>query len=98
MPITPGYDYPVKYELEVAHLSLTGKILGKGYFGVVCSGSYRSVPVAVKVLQRSDSSVSDEEEFLEEAKTMMGLTHENVVRLIGVRCTIQPMFIGRFEI
>ena len=48
----------------------------------------------LQVLQRSESSVEEEDEFMEEARTMMGLRHDNVVRLVGVRCTARPMFIG----
>jgi len=97
LPITPGYHFPMRYELIISHLSLSGTVIGNGCYGVVCGGTYRSMAVAVKVLQKPDSSLSDEEEFIEEGKTMMGLRHENVIRLVGVRCAERPMFIGKYS-
>ncbi|ELT99444.1 hypothetical protein CAPTEDRAFT_172510 [Capitella teleta] len=93
LPIIPGYHYDARYELNRSSLNLTGKIIGKGHFGVVCSAVYRSSTVAVKVLQRSDLTTTDEDDFIEEARVMMGLKHDHVVRLLGVSCTAKPFFI-----
>lgn len=93
LSITPGFHYDISYELERTELSLTGNIIGQGYFGVVCSGMYRNLPVAIKVLQQTDGMLSNEDDFLEEAKSLMGLRHEHVVRLVGVSCKARPFFI-----
>jgi len=37
------------YELARSQLSVTGDIIGKGRFGVICVGQYRGQPVAIKV-------------------------------------------------
>lgn len=56
-------------------LQLTGKILGKGHFGVVCVGVYQGQPVAVKVMQKSDPKVHDEDDFINEAKVRYSYYH-----------------------
>ena len=93
LPVTPGYHYDIKWEVNRSALSLTGQIIGRGHFGVVCAGLYHKLPVAVKVLQNADASAKDQDDFLEEAKNLMKLKHEHVVRLVGVSCTATPFFI-----
>ena len=93
LPITPGYHYELKWEVNRNALSLTGQIIGKGHFGVVCAGLYHKLPVAVKVLQNSDVTPKEQDDFLEEAKNLIRLKHEHVVRLVGVSCTAMPFFI-----
>ncbi len=92
-PITPGYHYDIKYEIDRKALDITGKIIGKGNFGVVCAGIYHNIPVAVKVLQKSDITIVEEDDFIEEASVVMGLKHDNVVRLLGLSCSMKPYFI-----
>ena len=92
--ITPGYHYDLKWEISRSHLSLTGKIIGKGSYGVVCGGMYhKNIPVAVKVLQKSDTSVKEEDDFIDEAICLMALNHEHVVRFVGLSCTTKPYFL-----
>ena len=93
LPISPGYHYDIKWEVNRSALSLTGQIIGRGHFGVVCAGLYHKLPVAVKVLQSSDVTPKEQDEFLEEAKNLMKLKHEHVLRLVGVSCTAMPFFI-----
>lgn len=92
-PVTPGYHYDIKWEITRSALSLTGQIIGRGHFGVVCAGIYNKIPVAVKVLQKPDASIIEEDDFIEEAHRLMGLRHEHIVRLIGVSCTAKPYFL-----
>ncbi len=93
LPVTAGHHYPQQWEIQRAGLGLTGQIIGKGQFGVVCAGIYKKVPVAVKVLQKSDVGVAEEDDFISEARMLMGLKHEHVVRLIGVSCSAKPFFL-----
>lgn len=93
LPITAGHHYDSSYELDRRYLSLTGNIIGKGNFGVVCSGVYRTSHVAVKVLQGTDVSLADDDDFIEEARVLMLLKHEHIVRIVGVSSSIRPFFI-----
>ena len=93
MPITPGYHYDIGFEINRNSLELTGKIIGRGNFGVVCAGVYQRIHVATKVLQKADASVMEEDDFIGEARVMMGLRHDHVVRLIGVSCTARPYYL-----
>ena len=93
MPINPGYHYDIKWEMNRNALSLTGQIIGRGHYGVVCAGLYHKLPVAVKVLQSSDASIADQDDFIEEAKNLMLLKNENIVRILGVSCTALPFFL-----
>ena len=93
LSVTPGYHYNVAWEIDRSLLSLNGKIIGKGDYGVVCAGRYHNVPVAVKVFQKTDASILEEDDFIEEAKMLMGLKHDHVVSFIGVSCSAKPYFI-----
>ena len=93
LPVTPGYHYELKWEIHRSSLSLTGQIIGKGNFGVVCAGVYNKIPVAVKVLQKPEASIVEEDDFIEEALRLMGLKHEHVLRLVGVSCVARPFFL-----
>lgn len=91
--ITAGYHYDLAYELDRDRLSLTGSIIGKGNFGVVCSGTYGNTQVAVKVLQGTETSLEEEDDFIEEARVLMLLRHEHVVKIIGVSSSARPFFL-----
>ena len=93
LPLTPGYHYDHKWEIERNRLTLTGKIIGKGNFGVVCAGVYKNTNVAVKVFQNVDATTEEEDNYIEEACTMMGLKHDHVVSLVGVSCSAKPYFL-----
>lgn len=93
LPVTPGYHFDVKWEVKRKALLLSDQIIGRGHFGVVCAGHYHKIPVAVKVLQNAEASTKDQDDFLDEAKNLMRLKHEHVVRLVGVSCTAAPFFI-----
>ena len=93
MPITAGYHYDLRQEIDRSALNLTGKIIGKGNYGVVCAGIYHNIPVAVKVLQKSDISLIEEDDFIEEAKVMITLKHDHIVHLIGLSCSSRPFYL-----
>ncbi|GMI38379.1 hypothetical protein TeGR_g13292 [Tetraparma gracilis] len=65
------------------------KLLGKGGFGVVNLGTYRSIKVAVKQLL----TVNEENvlRFRHECFLMKNLSHPNVVKLVGV-CWSEELF------
>ncbi|XP_062855926.1 tyrosine-protein kinase ITK/TSK isoform X2 [Trichomycterus rosablanca] len=86
---------PEQWELNAEELSLGGE-LGSGQFGLVLEGTWCNSEdkvekkVAVKTVR--EGAMSDEE-FKDEAKVMMKLSHPKLVRLYGV-CTQQsPMYL-----
>jgi len=97
-PPTPGYHFPADVELERRRLHFTTNIIvggrGVGSCGVVWAAVYDGQPVAIKVLQRHDASESQtEDEFLDETTAMIGLRHDNIVRLVGVCSISRPLLI-----
>ncbi|KAF3813047.1 hypothetical protein GH733_018990 [Mirounga leonina] len=67
------------------------KELGTGQFGVVKYGKWRGqYDVAIKMIKEGSMS---EDEFIEEAKVMMNLSHEKLVQLYGVCTKQRPIFI-----
>lgn len=65
--------------------------LGSGQFGKVYRAIYMGrVEVAVKMMREG---TMHQEDFIEEAKTMMKLQHENLVKLYGVCTKKQPILI-----
>lgn len=58
-----------------------GEVLGKGEFGDVLLGSFRSQKVAVKILKDHCKAAQN---FLAEASVMTALRHQNLVQLLGV--------------
>uniref|UniRef100_A0A8C9ZI65 Tyrosine-protein kinase n=1 Tax=Sander lucioperca TaxID=283035 RepID=A0A8C9ZI65_SANLU len=77
------------YQWEVHPEDLTlGQELGSGQFGLVLEGRWRGKRVAVKMIR--EECMSDEE-FKEEARVMMRLSHCKLVQLYGVRTHCSPM-------
>ncbi|XP_059168757.1 tyrosine-protein kinase CSK-like [Physella acuta] len=58
-----------------------GELIGKGDFGDVYKGFYHDIPVAAKQLKDQDRG---SQAFLQEASVMTGLSHPNLVKLIGI--------------
>uniref|UniRef100_I3KM34 Tyrosine-protein kinase n=1 Tax=Oreochromis niloticus TaxID=8128 RepID=I3KM34_ORENI len=79
-PVSQGGRY--QWEVDPAELIL-GQEIGSGQFGLVLEGSWRDRKVAVKMVR--EECMSDEE-FKEEARIMMRLSHSKLVQLYGV-CT-----------
>uniref|UniRef100_A0A673VMS3 Tyrosine-protein kinase n=1 Tax=Salmo trutta TaxID=8032 RepID=A0A673VMS3_SALTR len=88
-PSTAGFSYE-KWEINPCELTFM-KELGCGQFGVVRLGKWRAQhKVAIKAIREG---AMYEEDFIEEAKVMMRLSHPKLVQLYGV-CTHQkPIYI-----
>ncbi|XP_036814265.1 tyrosine-protein kinase Tec isoform X1 [Oncorhynchus mykiss] len=88
-PSTAGFSYE-KWEINPVELTFM-KELGCGQFGVVRLGKWRAQhKVAIKAIREG---AMYEEDFIEEAKVMMRLSHPKLVQLYGV-CTHQkPIYI-----
>lgn len=62
-----------------------------GQFGVVRRGKWKgSIDVAVKMMKEGTMS---EDDFIDEAKVMTKLQHNNLVQLYGVCSKNRPIFI-----
>ncbi|PKU45655.1 cytoplasmic tyrosine-protein kinase bmx [Limosa lapponica baueri] len=65
--------------------------LGSGQFGVVYLGKWKGqYDVAIKTIKEGAMS---EDEFIEEAQTMMKLNHPKLVRLYGVCSKLYPIYL-----
>ncbi|XP_041847055.1 tyrosine-protein kinase BTK [Melanotaenia boesemani] len=88
-PSTAGLGYGT-WEIDPHCLTFI-KELGTGQFGVVKYGKWQGQhDVAIKMIKEGSMS---EEEFIEEAKIMMKLRHENLVQLYGVCTKQRPIYI-----
>uniref|UniRef100_A0A7M4FX74 Tyrosine-protein kinase n=1 Tax=Crocodylus porosus TaxID=8502 RepID=A0A7M4FX74_CROPO len=88
-PSTAGLGYG-SWEVEPKDLTFL-KELGTGQFGVVKYGKWRGqYDVAIKMIREGSMS---EDEFIDEAKVMMDLSHEKLVQLYGVCTKQRPIFI-----
>ncbi|KAM4710084.1 tyrosine-protein kinase Tec isoform 2-T3 [Discoglossus pictus] len=88
-PTTAGFSYD-KWEINPSELTFM-KELGSGLFGVVRLGKWRAqYKVAIKAIREGAMS---EEDFIEEAKVMMKLTHPKLVQLYGVCTQQRPIYI-----
>ncbi|XP_053284568.1 tyrosine-protein kinase ITK/TSK [Pleuronectes platessa] len=76
-----------QWEVDPEELIL-GQELGSGQFGLVMEGKWRETRVAVKMIR--DKCMSDED-FKEEARVMMKLSHSRLVQLYGVCTQRSPM-------
>ncbi|XP_053329658.1 tyrosine-protein kinase BTK [Spea bombifrons] len=88
-PSVAGLGYG-SWEIDPKDLTFL-KELGDGQFGVVKYGKWRGQhEVAIKMIKEGSMS---EDEFIEEAKCMMKLSHPNLVQLYGVCTKQRPIFI-----
>ncbi|XP_071313577.1 tyrosine-protein kinase ITK/TSK [Trachinotus anak] len=76
-----------QWEVDPEELTL-GQELGSGQFGLVLEGTWRDRKVAVKMIR--EECMSDED-FKEEARVMMRLSHCKLVQLYGVCTQRSPM-------
>ncbi|XP_062871436.1 tyrosine-protein kinase Tec [Trichomycterus rosablanca] len=88
-PTTAGFSYD-KWEIDPCELTFM-KELGSGQFGVVRLGKWRAQhKVAIKAIREGAMS---EEDFIEEAKVMMSLSHPRLVQLYGVCTQQKPIYL-----
>ncbi|XP_061921831.1 tyrosine-protein kinase Tec isoform X1 [Entelurus aequoreus] len=88
-PSTAGFSYE-KWEINPSDLTFM-KELGSGQMGVVRLGMWRAQhQVAIKAIKRG---AMYEEDFIEEAKLMMKLSHPKLVQLYGVCSQQRPIYI-----
>ncbi|ESO09453.1 hypothetical protein HELRODRAFT_142649, partial [Helobdella robusta] len=92
LPITPGYHYPQHLEVSKKSIRLFGEIISRSKFCVTCKGNYGHQMVLVKALQHY-LVIENEDDFLEEARTMMKLDHQNIAKLLGVCFRTRPYYI-----
>ncbi|XP_006894240.1 PREDICTED: tyrosine-protein kinase TXK [Elephantulus edwardii] len=89
LPATAGFSYE-KWEIDPSELAVI-KEIGSGQFGVVHLGKWRAhIKVAIKAINEGSMS---EEDFIEEAKVMMRLSHSRLVQLYGVCIQRRPLYI-----
>ena len=86
-------NHHVNYPTIICYLRLTG-VLGSGEFGTVNQGVWESpmgsMDVAVKQLQPGTSE-EEKVKFLQEAAINGQFRHPNVVKLMGVVTTGEPV-------
>ncbi|KAL4618175.1 tyrosine-protein kinase Tec [Arapaima gigas] len=88
-PTTAGFSYE-KWEINPSELTFM-KELGSGQYGVVRLGKWRAQhKVAIKAIRQG---AMREEDFIEEAKVMMNLSHPKLVQLYGVCTQQKPIYI-----
>ncbi|XP_033839515.1 tyrosine-protein kinase Tec [Periophthalmus magnuspinnatus] len=88
-PSTAGFSYE-KWEINPSELTFM-KELGSGQFGQVRLGKWRAQhKVAIKAIREG---AMYEEDFIEEAKVMMRLSHPRLVQLYGVCSQQRPIYI-----
>ncbi|XP_043954631.1 tyrosine-protein kinase Tec isoform X1 [Gambusia affinis] len=88
-PSTAGFSYEM-WEINPSELTFM-KELGSGQYGQVRLGMWRSQhKVAIKAIKEG---AMFEEDFIEEAKLMMKLSHPKLVQLYGVCSQQRPIYI-----
>ncbi|KAK3035247.1 hypothetical protein RJ639_033881 [Escallonia herrerae] len=63
-----------------------GPMIGEGSYSIVFQGLYKSIPVAIKVIQSDKSSAvgpEGKEKFEREITLLSRVTHDNIVKFIG---------------
>ncbi|KAG7260101.1 hypothetical protein CRUP_010159 [Coryphaenoides rupestris] len=81
--------YAAKWEVVPGDM-VVGKELGSGQFGRVLEATWREKKVAVKIVREEAMT---EDEFIEEAKALMKLSHCKLVQLYGVCTQCRPPYL-----
>ncbi|XP_072126559.1 tyrosine-protein kinase BTK isoform X2 [Mobula birostris] len=88
-PLTAGFGYGA-WEINPVDLTFLRE-LGDGQFGVVKHGKWRGqYEVAIKMIKEGSMS---EDDFIDEAETMMKLNYPKLVQLYGVCTKQRPIYI-----
>ncbi|NWU74874.1 TXK kinase, partial [Onychorhynchus coronatus] len=88
-PATAGLNYE-EWGINPSQLMFI-KELGRGQFGVVYLSKWRAtIRVAMKTI---NESAMPEDDFMEEAKLMMKLSHPKLVQLYGVCTHHKPLYV-----
>ena len=76
-----------EFKITLADVKI-GRTIGRGAYGVVCEGTYKGFPVAVKTLHAGKSTLSRKEKtaFECEISLLSRLSHVNIVTFYGA-CT-----------
>lgn len=93
LPITPGYHYCSRFEIQRREVTLSSVMVDRGMFGDYCLGVFKGISVRVSVM-KTEPSASNDDDFLEEGlMMMMMMEHENIIRLLGVSCSVHPFYV-----
>ncbi|KAK4393640.1 Serine/threonine-protein kinase STY13 [Sesamum angolense] len=79
-------QFDKKLLIDVRELAI-GPMISEGTYSVVYEGLYRSMPVAIKVIQADISAIMSpelQEKFIREVSMLSRVNHDNIVKLIGV--------------
>ncbi|ULU10069.1 hypothetical protein L3Y34_014422 [Caenorhabditis briggsae] len=93
-PLTETTEYVTmrKWQVNRSEVKRVQEI-GRGQFGEVYLAKWRGVDVAVKSLKPNHTEQLANNQFLEEAKTLTKLAHQNVICLLAVCATDKPFLI-----
>jgi len=88
-PSTPALGHDI---FEIVRSEITfGRQLGSGQFGTVYEGVWKgNQRIAIKTMKPGSM---EDDDFIEEAKSMSNFYHKNLVRLFGVCSLIKPLCI-----
>lgn len=92
LPIMPGYHYDSRFEIARHEIGLSSIVVDKGTFGDHHLAAFKGISVEVCVM-KTESSPTNDDDFLEEARMMMQTEHENIIRFLGVSCRARPFYI-----
>lgn len=92
LPIMPSYHYDSRFEMARHEIRLSSIVVDKGTFGDHHLAAFKGISVEVCVM-KTESSPTNDDDFLEEAQMMMLTEHENIIRFLGVSCRARPFYI-----
>ncbi|AVR52835.1 serine/threonine protein kinase [Marseillevirus Shanghai 1] len=77
-----------EWDIDISELDISG-VIGEGFSGQVCSGTWKGQNVAIKILKSQTTNKKSIQDFRSEAETMANLRHPNVI-LFMAACTKPP--------
>ena len=95
-PIRPGFNYPIAYEVNRKEIKFSGEVIGVGYFGTICIGTYDNQRVSIEVFGSDEKNCvrnKDKEDAFVEMISILGrLEHSNIIKMIAVSCQNYPCY------